>query len=107
MGTLTLPSFQIIRHATKGGQKRISVRFLDPDIKPGDALLDVLNAKRGGYGSYSRIPTSEVGRQYGWVIPPSAWQDTASNLGTFDLWAPLRDAFEGAIDDWRFEVRAV
>ena len=106
MGTLTLPSFQIIRHATKGGQKRISVRFPDPDTKPGDALLEVLSAKRGGFGSYSRIP-SKVGREYGWVFPPSTWLDAANGMGTFDLWEPLREAFEGAIEDWRYEVQVV
>ena len=106
MEYLTLPSFEVVRHTTKGGQKRISVRFPDPDTAPGDELLGVMNAKRGGLGSYSRVPSSS-GRRYGWVFPPEVWGDAAHRLGAFALWEPLKGAFEGAMEDWSFEIRTV
>ena len=103
MSCLTLPNFEVIRHATKKGQKRISVHFTDPDIVPGEALLDVLNAKRGGLASYSRIRSTS----YGWVFPQEVWQNAAQKLGLFDMWAPLRNAFEDAMEEWYFEVQAI
>lgn len=103
MTLLTLPAFQVIRHITKGGEKRISVHFPDRETKPCDALLEVLNAKRGGFGSYSRIRA----REYGWVFTPGVWNETVNGLGSFDLWEPLREAFQEAIEDWMFEVQAV
>jgi hypothetical protein len=103
MSCLTLPTFEIIRHTTKKGHKRISVHFTDPDTVPGEALLDVLNMKRGGLASYSRIRSAI----YGWVFPPEVWQDATQRLGLFDIWAQLRDAFEDAMEDWRYEVQAV
>ena len=100
MSYLTLPTFDIIRHSTKQGRKRVSVHFNDPDVIPGDALLEVLNAKRGGLGSYSRIKSTT----YGWVFPEEVWSAVAQRLSVFDGWAPLRDQFEDAMEDWRFEV---
>ena len=79
------------------------MHFKDSDVIPGDALLEVLNAKRGGLGSYSRIKFTTCG----WVFPEEVWSAVAQRLSVFDVWAPLRDQFEDAMEDWRFEVRRV
>ena len=93
MELLNLPSFEIIRHnRKKDGEKRISIRFAE---QPCDSLLDVMNTKRGGFGSYSKI----TGNQFGWVFPPSAWQNVSHSLGTFDVWQPLQEAFDEAIEE--------
>ena len=100
---LTLPTFEVIRHSTKQGRKRISVHFNDRALIPREILLQVLNAKRGGFGSYSRIKS----KIYGWVFPEEVWSAVVQELSVFDEWAPLKDQFEDAMEKWQFEVRQV
>ena len=99
---LTLPTFEIIGHSTKQGRKRISVHFNDAAIISSGILLEVLNVK-WGVDSYSRIKS----KTYGWVFPEEVWSAVAQELSVFDDWAPLKDQFEDAMENWRFEVRRV
>ena len=100
---LTLPTFEVIRHSTKQGRKWISVHFNDPALIPSEILLEVLNVKREGFGSYSRIKS----KTYGWVFPEDVWSAVVQELSVFDEWAPLKDQFEDAMEKWQFEVRRV
>ena len=101
MSYLTPPTFDIIRHSTKQGRKRISVHFNDPASIPCETLLELLNVKWGGFRSYSRIKS----KTYGWVFPEAVWSALAQRLKIFDERALLKDQFEDAMEDWRFEVR--
>ena len=101
---LTLPTFEIIRHSTKQGRKRISVHFNDPAIIPSETLLEVLNVKRGGEGW--QLQSHKV-KNIWLVFPEEVWSAVAQHLSIFDEWAPLKDQFEDAMEEWQFEVRRV
>ena len=72
------------------------MHFNDRSLIPSEILLQVLNVKRGGFGSYSRIKS----KTYGWVFPEDVWSAVVQELSVFDEWAPLKDQFEDAMEKW-------